>query len=52
MDPITGTIAWLHTDGTYQTDHPKGPLATTNTHWHYTWKQFLTHKRNKHNNKK
>ncbi|WP_410764114.1 HNH endonuclease signature motif containing protein [Corynebacterium rhinophilum] len=52
MDPVTGTIAWLHTDGTYHIDHPKGPLATTNTHWHYTWKQFLTHKRNKHNNKK
>jgi len=52
MDPITGTIAWLHQDGTYQIDHPKGPLATCNSHWHYTWKQFLTHKRNKHNNKK
>ncbi|MDK8822095.1 HNH endonuclease signature motif containing protein, partial [Corynebacterium accolens] len=52
MDPVTGTIAWLHTDGTYHIDHPKGPLATTNTHWHYTWTQFLNHKRNKHNNKK
>ena len=52
MDPVTGTIAWLHTDGTYHIDHPQGPLATTNTHWHYTWTQFLNHKRNKHNNKK
>ena len=52
MDPITGTIAWLHQDGTHHIDHPKGPLATHNTHWHYTWKQFLNHKRNKHNNHK
>ena len=52
MDPITGTIAWLHQDGTYHIDHPQGPLATHNTHWHYTWTQFLNHKRNKLNNKK
>lgn len=28
MDPVTGTIAWLHTDGTYHIDHPKGPGLT------------------------
>ena len=31
LDPITGTIAWLHHDGTYQLDHPTGPLATHQT---------------------
>ena len=43
LDPITGTIAWLHHDGTYQLDHPTGPLATHQTHWNHTWAQYLTH---------
>ena len=43
LDPITGTIAWLHRDGTYQLDHPTGPLATHHTHWNHTWAQYLTH---------
>ena len=43
LDPITGTIAWLHRDGTYQLDHPTGPLATHQTHWNHTWAQYLTH---------
>ena len=37
LDPITGTIAWLHHDGTYQLDHATGPLATHQTHWNHTW---------------
>ena len=41
LDPITGTIAWLHHDGTYQLDHPTGPLATHHTHWNHTWAQYL-----------
>ena len=41
LDPITGTIAWLHRDGTYQLDHPTGPLATHQTHWNHTWAQYL-----------
>ncbi|WP_396121702.1 HNH endonuclease signature motif containing protein [Corynebacterium sp. p3-SID1241] len=41
LDPITGTIAWLHHDGTYQLDHPTGPLATHQTHWNHTWAQYL-----------
>lgn len=43
LDPITGTIAWLHRDGTYQLDHATGPLATHHTHWNHTWAQYLTH---------
>ena len=43
LDPITGTIAWLHHDGTYQLDHPTGPLATSQAHWNHTWAQYLTH---------
>ncbi|WP_394372009.1 HNH endonuclease signature motif containing protein [Corynebacterium tuberculostearicum] len=43
LDPITGTIAWLHHDGTYQLDHPTGPLATHQTHWNHTWAHYLTH---------
>ena len=43
LDPITGTIAWLHRDGTYQLDHPTGPLTTHHTHWNHTWAQYLTH---------
>ena len=42
LDPITGTIAWLHHDGTYQLDHATGPLATHQTHWNHTWAQYLT----------
>ena len=41
LDPITGTIAWLHHDGTYQLDHATGPLATHHTHWNHTWAQYL-----------
>ncbi|WP_408935985.1 HNH endonuclease signature motif containing protein [Corynebacterium marquesiae] len=41
LDPITGTIAWLHHDGTYQLDHPTGPLATSQAHWNHTWAQYL-----------
>nr|WP_282439211.1 HNH endonuclease signature motif containing protein [Corynebacterium kefirresidentii] len=41
LDHITGTIAWLHRDGTYQLDHPTGPLATHQTHWNHTWAQYL-----------
>ena len=41
LDPITGTIAWLHRDGTYQLDHPTGPLATHQTHWNHTWAKYL-----------
>ena len=41
LDPITGTIAWLHRDGTYQLDHATGPLATHQTHWNHTWAQYL-----------
>ena len=41
LDPITGTIAWLHRDGTYQLDHATGPLATPQTHWNHTWAQYL-----------
>ena len=41
LDPITGIIAWLHHDGTYQLDHPTGPLATHHTHWNHTWAQYL-----------
>ncbi|WP_293822393.1 HNH endonuclease signature motif containing protein [uncultured Corynebacterium sp.] len=41
LDPITGTIAWLHNDGTYQLDQATGPLATTQTLWNYTWAQYL-----------
>ena len=41
LDHITGTIAWLHRDGTYQLDHATGPLATHQTHWNHTWAQYL-----------
>ena len=41
LDPITGIIAWLHHDGTYQLDHPTGPLATSQAHWNHTWAQYL-----------
>ncbi|MER0077852.1 HNH endonuclease [Corynebacterium marquesiae] len=41
LDPITGTIAWLHHDGTYQLDHATGPLATSQAHWNRTWAQYL-----------
>ena len=41
LDPITGTIAWLHRDGTYQLDHATGPLTTSQTHWNHTWAQYL-----------
>ncbi|MDN8620558.1 HNH endonuclease signature motif containing protein [Corynebacterium kefirresidentii] len=49
LDPITGTIAWLHRDGTYQLDHATGPLATHQTHWNHTWAQYLAlqHQRTK-----
>ena len=49
LDHITGTIAWLHRDGTYQLDHATGPLATHQTHWNHTWAQYLAlqHQRTK-----
>lgn len=33
MDPITGDMVWLYSDGTWEYDKPVGPLAPENAHW-------------------
>lgn len=41
MDPITGDVAWLFSDGTFEIDRAEGPLAPRNVNWKQTWEQYL-----------
>ena len=41
MDPITGDVAWLFSDGTFEIDRDQGPLAPRTVNWKQTWQQYL-----------
>ena len=41
MDPITGDVVWLFSDGTFEVDRAQGPLAPRTVNWKQTWQQYL-----------
>ena len=41
MDPASGTVVWLHADGSWQSTEAEGPLAGSNRRWAQTVAQKI-----------